>query len=217
MYVPAPPTLFHFADKKPFRKINCKTHTYTSNKNHSYLFEDRQLERSSLICTPQTLDLTVKTDTRGDLTNTNKKANLGPRLPLVLLVILHEMRPHGAVVARRCRGDHGARLHAVAELDRLRAKRGRVVKVAAALGQLGEELGAVPEGGRPADGPNVFPEDRPATARGKDGAASVRYHAKHDNSLVQTPTCVWRESNVCFYSRPSFCRLALHVQERSTP
>lgn len=92
-------------------------------------------------------------------------SNLGPSLTLVLVVVLHEVGPHGAVVARGRRGYHGSRLHAVAQLDRLRAERGRVVQVAAALGQLGEELGALAESGGPADGADILPEDCPADGK----------------------------------------------------
>lgn len=97
-------------------------------------------------------------------------------MSLVFLVVLHEVRPHGAVVARRRRGDHGPCLHAVAELNRLWAECGRVVQAAAALGQLGEELRAFPERGGPADGPDVFPEDCPATS--SEGSMGAPFQIK---------------------------------------
>lgn len=96
---------------------------------------------------------------------------LGPGLPMVVLLVLllDEVRPHGALVARGGGGDHGPRLHPVAELHRLRAQGGRVVQAAAAVGQVREELGALAEGRAPADGADVFPEDGPAAASSLGG------------------------------------------------
>lgn len=67
------------------------------------------------------------------------------------------MRPHGALVVSSSGGDHRARLRAVAELHRIGGESGRVVQAAAAVGQVGQELGALLEGGGPTNGADVFP------------------------------------------------------------
>ena len=83
---------------------------------------------------------------------------------LFLLVALHKVRPDGAVVVGRRGGDHRSGLHPVAELDRVRGEGGRVVQAGAALGEEGEALGPLAQGGGPADGADVIPEDGPVAS-----------------------------------------------------
>lgn len=71
------------------------------------------------------------------------------------------MRPQGALVVGRRGRDHGSGLRAVAQLHRGGGEGGCLVEVAAAFRQVGEELSALPKGGGPADGTDIFPENGP--------------------------------------------------------